>query len=170
MRCSVKYSVYWPPAPSTTEALAAAAASDCLGSTCSQQKAVAGETPNRDSRAILLAILSLQALAEEDPIDRVNFNAAFSLAFAGFIRLGEITYKDADLKDLSRLRAEKVRRQRVTCLAAQDYLTVHLPRSKTDYSNQDTDIRVAVAGDTALRCAGRHMPVTKQHNLLVTLQ
>jgi hypothetical protein len=92
----------------------------------------------------LLAILSLQALAEEDPIDRGNFNAAFSLAFAGYMRLGEMTYKDADLKDLCRLRAEKVRRQRVTYLAAQDYFTVHLPRSKTDYSNQGTDIRVAV--------------------------
>jgi hypothetical protein len=55
VRCSVKYSVYQSPAPSTTEVLAAAAASDfpdssctqhvltaaaasdCLGRTCSQQ-------------------------------------------------------------------------------------------------------------------------------------
>jgi hypothetical protein len=34
--CSAKYYVYQPPVPSITEVLAAAAASDCPGSTCSQ--------------------------------------------------------------------------------------------------------------------------------------
>jgi hypothetical protein len=92
------------------------------------------------TRAILPAILSPQASAEENLIDRVKPHAAFSLAFAGFMRLGEITYKDADLKNPRRLRAEKVTRQGVTCSAAQDYLTVHLPPSKTDYNNQGIDI------------------------------
>jgi hypothetical protein len=114
------------------------------------------------TRTILSAILSPQASAEEDSIDRINLNAAFSLAFAGFMRLGEITYKDAELKDPRRLRAEKVTRQGVTCSAAQDYLTVHLPRSKTDYNNQGIDILVAAAGDTA--CPVHHMLALMQQD------
>jgi hypothetical protein len=78
------------------------------------------------------------------------------------MRLGEITYKDADLKDPRRLRAEKFTRQGVTCSAAQDYLTVHLPRSKTDYNNQGTDILVAAAGDTA--CPVHHMLALMQQD------
>jgi hypothetical protein len=36
VRCSATYSVYQPPVPSITEVLAAAAASDCPGSTYPQ--------------------------------------------------------------------------------------------------------------------------------------
>jgi hypothetical protein len=62
------------------------------------------------TRTILSNILSPTASVGEKSIDKINLNAAFSLAFAGFMRLGEITYKDADLKDMRRLRAEKVTR------------------------------------------------------------
>jgi hypothetical protein len=45
--CGTKYSVYQPPVPSITEILAAAAASDCPSSTCSQQTS---PRPQRDKR------------------------------------------------------------------------------------------------------------------------
>ena len=44
-------------------------------------------------REILLKLVSLEATRGEIKVNRLNANAAFTTAFAGFIRMGEFTYK-----------------------------------------------------------------------------
>ena len=101
------------------------------------------------TRDILTDILSPAASRGEDPIDTANLNAAFALAFAGFLRIGEITYTPAQARQRTRLFAERVTRRCVTLDAQGQSMTLLLPRSKTDRNNDGVRIIVARAPDTA---------------------
>lgn len=65
----------------------------------------------------LLREVSERATYGEDPILRANANAAFTAAFAGFLRIGEFTYKGRHLSDPRRLQAEKPTRR---CISISD--------------------------------------------------
>lgn len=114
-------------------------------------------TKQRDpiTRDVLLKLLSSKACQGENPIDRVNVNAAFTTAFAGFLRVGEFTYKTRHLKDPALLQAEKLTRRCISTSEAGDHFTLLLPRSKTDTDNKGVRIVIATAADDA--CPFRHM-------------
>jgi hypothetical protein len=73
----------------------------------------------------------------------LNFNAAATMAFAGFLRLGEITYTKAQ-KDSHAFTATKCTRNDITL--AEDHMTLRLKRSKTDVNHQGVSITIAASG------------------------
>ena len=107
------------------------------------------------SREMLLKVISPAATKGETSIDTLNANAAFTMAFAGFMRMGEFTHKQAELKDHTKFKAERLTRRCVTRSTAEDYYTLFLPRSKTDYDNTGVRIVIATANDDA--CPYHHM-------------
>ena len=80
-------------------------------------------------------------------------NAAFALAFAALLRMGEFTYPAAALVDRSRFRMEHLTVPRISL--GPDHIVVVLPRSKTDVENRGVTIRIACTWDEA--CAGTHV-------------
>jgi len=74
-----------------------------------------------------------------------NVDAVFTIAFTGFLRIGEITYLNRKAKDFSTTRAlcSNVR------IAPNGHLMVfHLKRSKTDKTHSGVDIQIAaIPGD-----------------------
>jgi integrase len=107
------------------------------------------------TRDILLKALTPEASRNETQSDRLNANAAFSMAFAGFMRIGEFTHKQSDLDDLNRFTIEKLTRRCVTQSEGGDHYILFLPRSKTDHDNSGVHIVVATASDAA--CPHYHM-------------
>jgi hypothetical protein len=105
------------------------------------------------SRALLLRLVSPEASQGEKHTDALAINAAFTLAFAAFLRMGELTYPSSALSDRQRLKAEFLTVPRVSI--APDHLVVVLPRSKTDRENRGVTIRIARVRDGA--CAATHM-------------
>ncbi|KAF2182872.1 hypothetical protein K469DRAFT_497210, partial [Zopfia rhizophila CBS 207.26] len=101
-----------------------------------------------------------RATREEDPIDTRNLNAAFTVAFSGFLQMGEFTHKTSDLKDVRRFAAERLTRRYVTFSTTGDHMILHLPRSKTDHDNTGVDVVVATAADDA--CPIHHMDILLQ--------
>lgn len=113
------------------------------------------------SRSLLTELLSKEASKGEHPIDTLNLNAAFTMAFSGFMRMGEFTYTAHDLKNERRFEAEKLTRRRIVpAPAGGEHFVVHLPRSKTDKHNEGVDIIIATSYDAA--CPWAHM-----HNLMM---
>ncbi|KAF2174419.1 hypothetical protein K469DRAFT_550845, partial [Zopfia rhizophila CBS 207.26] len=112
------------------------------------------------TRDILLDVLSKRATRGEDPIDTRNLNAAFTVAFSGFLRMGEFTYKASDLIDTRRFATERLTKRCITLSATRDHMILHLPRSKTDHDNTGVDIVVATAADDA--CPIHHMDTLLQ--------
>lgn len=105
------------------------------------------------SRGLLIELISSQATATEHPLDTLALNAAFTLAFAGFLRMGEFTHDDRILRNREMLRLAHLTIPRVAFGAYG--MTLTLPRSKTDTSNLGVTITIAPAGDAA--CAVNHM-------------
>jgi integrase len=77
------------------------------------------------------------------------------MAFAGFMRMGELTYRQSDLDNPDRFKTEKLTRRCITQSEGGDYYTLFLPRSKTDYDNSGVHIVIATANDAA--CPHYHM-------------
>ena len=107
------------------------------------------------SRSLLCELLSEKATLGENSIDTLNLNAAFSIAFSGFMRMGELTHNEKALQDSKRFNAEKLTRRRVTPAAGGEHVVVHLPRSKTDKHNAGVDILIAASHDDV--CPAGHM-------------
>ena len=101
------------------------------------------------SRELLLKLVSSEATQGESKVDRLNGNAAFTMAFAGFMRMGEFTHNQSSLKDPARFQTENLTRRCVIQSAAEDHYTLFLPRSKTDYNNTGVRIVIAAAEDNA---------------------
>jgi hypothetical protein len=114
------------------------------------------------TRDVLLKVISPAATAEESTVNRLNANAAFTMAFAGFMRMGEFTHKEGDLKDHAKFKEENLTRRCITYSEADDHYTLFLPRSKTDYDNTGVRIVIAAADDDA--CLLRHMKSLLQSN------
>lgn len=107
------------------------------------------------TRDLLKELLSERATSGEDPITRVNVNAACTMAFAGFLRLGEFTYLPSQLTNPARLSAEALTRRCISISAAGDHYTLYLPRSKADKDNKGVSLVIAAASDEA--CPLTHM-------------
>jgi len=78
-----------------------------------------------------------------------NIDAAFTLAWSGMLRMGEITYPATAVKtrgdDFAR---HHVTRSAIKVSANLDSMTLTLPRSKTDKSHQGVKIFIAATGDS----------------------
>ncbi|KAF1987339.1 hypothetical protein K402DRAFT_313535, partial [Aulographum hederae CBS 113979] len=73
-----------------------------------------------------------------------NIDAAFTLAFAGFLRMGEITYTLEDLRKPAEFAARKATRGDITFLESS--MIFHLKRSKCDKRHEGVKIVVAEVG------------------------
>lgn len=89
---------------------------------------------------LLEQMLTQRAATNETLNTQLSLNAAFTLAFAAFLRMGEFTWPDthAHSRDFSRLHAAQ---KHVTFLT--DHLLLTLPMSKTDKGNKGITIPVA---------------------------
>ena len=85
----------------------------------------------------------------------INFNAATTTAFAGFLRLGEITYSKAQ-KDGCVFTTTKCTRNDITL--AKDHMILRLKRSKTDVNHQEVSITITASGKPECACH-RHLDI-----------
>jgi len=98
------------------------------------------------SRPCLLRILNCLRPAN---YDNIALKAAFSLAFAGFLRVGEFTYKQAD-RDLGpTFSSWFLTKGSVTIRASERYMEVILPASKTDPFRKGITLTIAASYDNA---------------------
>jgi hypothetical protein len=82
-------------------------------------------------------------------LDDLNFTTARRVAFTGFLRLGEFTYKKEDLGTRSILSATKLTRADVRFSSSLDHAQLALKRSKTDRRHEGVQIILAKTGDGA---------------------
>lgn len=103
-----------------------------------------GPTREPLSRDLLLKLVSPDACHGEPPRDTLNLNAAFCLAFAGFLRMGEFTWSLASLRSPGFSRRHLTHR----CVTMESgALSVVLPFSKTDIKHQGIRIPIAATND-----------------------
>ncbi|KAF1982035.1 hypothetical protein K402DRAFT_317844, partial [Aulographum hederae CBS 113979] len=76
----------------------------------------------------------------------ITLDAAFCLAFAGFLRMGEITYTDKQRSEHS-FAATKVTRSDVKISSSGDHMTFRLKRSKADKHKEGVQITIAATYD-----------------------
>jgi hypothetical protein len=107
------------------------------------------------SRDLLLRLLTPEAVAGEPDADTVNLNAAFTLAFAGFLRIGEFTYKEPELRHPALFNGRRLTPACITFSANGDHMTLLLRKSKADRNGQGVRILIAAADDGA--CPVAHM-------------
>jgi hypothetical protein len=81
--------------------------------------------------------------------DDLNFAAACRVAFAGFLRIGEFTYKREDLGIPSVFLATKLTRSDVRFSSSLDHAQLTLKRSKTDRRHEGVQIILARTDDGA---------------------
>lgn len=104
-----------------------------------------GPTPIRErgeiERPLLLAMLN----SLSNTFDHVNLRAAFTIAFAAFLRAGELTWSKWNSTD----HTTHLSRGSVTFLKDGTGVLLHLPCSKTDPLGKGTIIPLAPADDIA---------------------
>ncbi|KAJ3454842.1 hypothetical protein MRS44_013442 [Fusarium solani] len=81
--------------------------------------------------------------------DDLNFATACRVAFAGFLRIGEFTYKREDLGTPSIFLATKLTRSDIRFSSSFDHAQLTLKRSKTDRRHEGVQIILAKTGDGA---------------------
>ncbi|KAF2802652.1 uncharacterized protein BDZ99DRAFT_512448 [Mytilinidion resinicola] len=84
---------------------------------------------------------------EQLAADNLNFLAACRVAFAGFLRLSEFTYKKKDLINKRTFINTRLTRSNV-CIAA-DYAMLRLSRSKTNIAHKGVQILLSRISDNA---------------------
>ena len=106
-----------------------------------------GEAETRERRPITKDLL-LQMLPYFDRETREGstLHAAFCLAFAGFLRIGEFTHTAKDLEDPEFSDWFLTRR---SATLHEDHLELTLPASKTDPFRQGITLKIAASGDEA---------------------
>jgi hypothetical protein len=82
-------------------------------------------------------------------LDELNLAIACRVAFAGFLSLGEFTYKTDNLGTRSVFLATKLTRSDVRFWSSLDHAQLILKRSKTDRRQEGVQIIVAKTGDEA---------------------
>ena len=106
-----------------------------------------GEAGRRERRPITRdLLLRLLKRLDTNTLDGANMHAAFCLAFAGFLRVGEFTYTKADAQT-DDFDEWHVTRNHVTM--GDDCLTLTIPSSKTDSFKRGTAIPIAATDDAA---------------------
>jgi integrase len=97
-----------------------------------------------------LATLPLQPLEmTTNLLDDLNFATACRVAFAGFLRPGEFTYKTEDLSARPIFSATKLTRSDVRFSSSLDHVQLTLKRSKTDRCHEGVQIILVKTGDGA---------------------
>lgn len=79
----------------------------------------------------------------------ITLRAAFTLAFASFLRVGEFTYQKADLELGPNFRNWFLTKSSIQISEDGSHMAVNLPASKTDPFRQGVEIIVAASGDDA---------------------
>lgn len=104
--------------------------------------------PDRRERKPITRDLLLQIIKTLDTSTQrgATLHAAFCLAFAAFLRIGEFTYSDQDRQQLDFGRWHATRS---SIVLEQDKLQLSLPASKTDPFRQGVTLTIAAAGDEA---------------------
>lgn len=103
------------------------------------------------TKDILIQITSQphpNSVTKTSEIDIANFDAAFKVAFAGFFRLGEIVYSTAETRSAATFQATRLTRQDVRFFNKDEYATIRLKRSKTDYDHRGVTVVVTVSHDS----------------------
>lgn len=98
-------------------------------------------------RDLLKNLFSPVATASENPHDTLNLNAAFAVAWAGFLRMGEFTWEKKDMLDIRTFQATRLTRRCVAMAPGRDYIRLLLPRSKTDKANLGVTIFLTASQD-----------------------
>jgi len=98
------------------------------------------------TRPFLLCILNCLALTDYDD---VVLKAAFTLAFAGFLRVGEFTYKQADKELGPTFPNWFLTKGCIKTRASGGYMEVTLPASKTDPFRKGINLTIATSYDNA---------------------
>lgn len=79
-------------------------------------------------------------------VDELNIDTAFKVAWAGLLRLGEITYTGTELKKAS-FSQTKVTRSDISFAEEDQYAVLRLKRSKTDMEHTGVQIVLAATGE-----------------------
>lgn len=98
------------------------------------------------TRPFLLRILNCLPLTDYDD---VVLKAAFTLAFAGFLRVGEFTYKQGDKELEPTFRNWFLTKGCIKTRASGRYMEVTLPASKTDPFRKGINLTIAATYDNA---------------------
>ncbi len=107
----------------------------------------------------------LCAITETIPNSALDYNlrACWLLAWAGFLRMGEVCWEEKDLRDGNQLfSAFKVTRQHVRFSPNLDHVQLTLPRSKTDKEHES--VVVHIAATEAPTCAVKALLDLFQHD------
>jgi len=75
--------------------------------------------------------------------------AAFSLAFAGFLRVGEFTYRETDRELGAFFSKWFLTKQHIRIPAGESYMELTIPASKTDPFRKGITLTIAASGDPA---------------------
>ena len=106
-----------------------------------------GQAGRRERRPITRdVLLKMLARLDTNTPDGANMHAAFCLAFAGFLRVGEFTYTKADTQT-DDFGDWFVTRNHVSL--GRDSLTLDIPASKTDTFRRGISIPIAATNDAA---------------------
>ena len=107
--------------------------------------------PGRRDRSPLTRDCLLRILRHlrQPSFSNYTLKAAFTLAFAGFLRVGEFTYQRADLDLGPAFRNWHLTKSSIRISEDGSYMSVNLPASKTDPFRQGVDIMIAASGDEA---------------------
>ena len=82
-----------------------------------------------------------------ESLDDLNMSTAFKVAWAGFIRLGEITYTTKERKHAS-FEHTQLTKSDISFSTDLSYAILRLKRSKTDVHNSGVKIVLAASGET----------------------
>jgi hypothetical protein len=89
----------------------------------------------------------------------ITLNSAFCLAFAGCLRMGEISYTEKQRAEQS-FSATRVTRSDVKISSSGDHMTFRLKRSKTDKHKEGVQITIAATYDTVCPVAAMQRLLT----------
>ncbi len=81
-------------------------------------------------------------------LEDLNIDIAFKIAWAGFLRLGEITYTASELKKKSTFVETHVTRSNISFTEGDQYAVFRLKRSKTDVDYSGVQIILAATGES----------------------
>ena len=97
---------------------------------------------------LLLRILGQHRLSHQT-YNSLTLRAVFTLAFAGFLRVGEFTYHRTDLELGPQFRNWFLAKSCIRLSRNQSHMAVHLPALKTDPFRQGIEVLIAASGDEA---------------------
>jgi len=81
--------------------------------------------------------------------DNTMLGAAFTLAFAGFLRVGKFTYSETDRELGASFSKWFLTKQHIRIPAGESYMELTIPASKTDPFRKGITLTIAASGDPA---------------------